>query len=138
MLYGNLDGRGVLGRISSVQSLTACLSLCDPMDFSMPGFPVHHQHPELVQTHVYRVGDAIQPSRPLLSLSLAFNLSQHQGLFQWVSFSHQVAKVLELQLQHQSFQWIFITDWIFIGGEWMHVNTWLSCFVVYLKLSQHC
>ena len=100
----------------------SCLTLCDPMDFSMPGFPVHHQHPELAQTHIYRVGDAIQPSRPLLSLCLAFSLSQHQGLFQWVSFSHQVAKVLELQLQHQSFQWIFITDWIFIGGEWMHAN----------------
>ena len=64
------------------------------MDCSMPGFPVHHQLPELTQTHVHRVSDAIQPSHPLLSPSpLAFNLSQHQGLFIWVSFSHQIAKV---------------------------------------------
>ena len=71
----------------------------------MPGFPVYHQLPELAQTHVHRVGDAIQPFRPLLSPSPpTFNLSQHQGPFQRVSSSHQVAKVLEFQLQHQSFQ----------------------------------
>ena len=71
----------------------------------MPGFPVHHQLPEFAQTHVHQVSDAIQPSRPLLSPSPpAFNLSQHQGLLQGVSSLHQVAKVLELQLQHQSFQ----------------------------------
>ena len=94
----------------SVQ-LFSCVWLCDPMDCSAPGFPVHHQLPELSQTHVHRVGDAIQPSHPLSSLfSPAFNLSQHQGIFQWVSSSHQVAKVLELQLQPQSFQWIFRTD----------------------------
>ena len=76
-----------------------------------PGFPVHHQLPELVQTHVHWVSDAIQPSHSLSSPSApAFNLSQHQGLFQWVSSSNQVAKILELQLQHQSFQWIFRTD----------------------------
>ena len=80
-------------------------SKCDPMDCSTPGFPVHHQLLELAQTHVHRVGDAIQPSHPLSSPSPTFNLSQHQGLFQGVSSSHQVAKVLELQLQHQSFQW---------------------------------
>ena len=86
---------------------------CDPMDCSTPGFPVHHQLPELTQTHVHRVGDAIQPSHPLSSPSPpTFNLSQHQGLFKWVSSSHQVAKVLEFQLQHQSFQWIFRTDFI--------------------------
>ena len=74
------------------------------MDCSMPGFPVHHQLAELAQTHVCWVSDASQPSHPLLSPSPpAFNLSQHQGLFQWVSSSHQVAKVLEFQLQHQSF-----------------------------------
>ena len=72
--------------------------------------PVHHQLLEFAQTHVHRVGDGIQPSHPLSSASPAFNLSQHQGLFQWVSFSHQVAKVLQFQLQHQSFQWIFRTD----------------------------
>ena len=72
----------------------SCLTLCDPMDCSMPGFHVHHQLPEIVQTQVHRVSDAIQPSHPLSSPSPpAFSLSQHQGLFQWVSSSHQVAKV---------------------------------------------
>ena len=74
----------------------SCLALCDPMDYSTPGLPVHHQLPEFTQTHAHRVGDAIQPSHPLSSLSPpAFNLSQHQGLFKWVCFSHQLAKVLE-------------------------------------------
>ena len=74
---------------------------------------VHHQLPKLAQIHVHWVGDAIQPSHPLSSpSSLTFNLSQHQGLFQWVSSLHQVAKVLEFQLQHQSFQWIFRTDFL--------------------------
>ena len=82
-----------------------------PMNCSMPGFPVHNKLPESTQTHVYWLGDAIQPSHPLSSPSPpALNLSQHQGLFQWVSSSHQVAKVLELQLQHQSFQWTPRTD----------------------------
>ena len=91
----------------------SCLTLCDPMNCSTPGFPVHHQLPELIQTHVHRVGDAIQPSHSLSSPSPpAFNLSQHQDLFQWVKSSHQVAKVLEFQLQHQSFQWIFRTDFL--------------------------
>ena len=91
----------------------SCPTLCNPVDWSKPGFPVHHQLLELTQTHVYLVNDAIQPSHPLLSPSPpAFNLSQHQGLFQWVSSSHQVAKVLELQLQHQSSQWIFRTDFL--------------------------
>ena len=75
--------------------------------------PVHHQLPEFTQTHVHRVRDAIQPSHPLSSPSPpSSNLSQHQGLFQWVSSLHQVAKVLEFQLQHQSFQWIFRTDFL--------------------------
>ena len=70
----------------------SCLTLCNPMDWSMPGFPVHHQLLELAQTHVHRVSDAIQPSYSLKFPSLpAFNLSQHQGLFQWVSSSHQMA-----------------------------------------------
>ena len=74
-----------------------CLTLCDLMECSTPVICFHHQLPELPQTHVYQVGDPIQPSHPLSSPSpLAFNLSQHQGLFQWVSSSHQVAKVLEL------------------------------------------
>ena len=71
-----------------------------PMDCSTPGFPVHHQHTQLAQTHVHQVSDAIQPSHPLSAPSLTFNLFQQQGLFQGVSSSHQVAKVLELQLQH--------------------------------------
>ena len=75
--------------------------------------PVHHQFPEFTQTDVHWIGDAIQPSHPLSSRSSpAFNLSQHQCLFQWVSSSHQVAKVLEFQLQHQSFQWTFRTDFL--------------------------
>ena len=91
----------------------SCLTLWDPMDYSTPGFPVHHQLPELIQTHVHWVSDAIQPSHPLSSPSPpAFNLSQHQGLFKWVSSSHQVAKVLEFQLQHQSCQWVFRTDFL--------------------------
>ena len=101
-----------LSSVSSVQSLSR-VWLCDLRDYSTTGLPVHHQLPELAQTHVHRIGDAIQPSHPLLSPSPSvFNLSQHQGLFQWVSSSHQVAKVLELQLQHQSFQWIFRTDFL--------------------------
>ena len=87
----------------SVQSNSLYPTLFDPMDCSTPGLPVYHQLLELAQTHVRRVGDA--PSHPLLSPSSpAFNLSQHQGLFQGVSSSHQVTKVLELQLHHQSFQ----------------------------------
>ena len=83
------------------------------MDWTTPGFPVHHQLPELTQTHVHWVSDAIQPSHPLSSPSPpAFNLSQHQGHFPWVSSSHQEAEVLERQLQHQSFQWIFRTDFL--------------------------
>ena len=75
-----------------------CLTLCNPMDYSTPGFPVLHYLPEFAQTHVHWVSDAIQPSYPLLSPSPPdFYLSQHQGLFQWVGSSHQVAKVLELQ-----------------------------------------
>ena len=91
----------------------SCPTLCDPMDCSTPGFLVHHQLLKLTQTHVHWVSDAIPPSHPLSSpFPPAFNLSQHQGLFQWVSSSHQVAKVFEFQLQHQSFQWIFRNDFL--------------------------
>ena len=77
----------------------SCPTLCDPMNHSMPGLPVHHQLPEFTQTHVHRVSDAIQPPHPLSSPSPpAPNPSQHQSLFQWVSSSHEVAKVLEFQL----------------------------------------
>ena len=95
------------------KSLQLCPTLSDPMECSTPGLPIHHQLPELTQTHAHWVSDAIQPSHPLLFPSLpSFNLSQHQGLFKWVSFSYQVAKLLEFQLQHQSFQWIFRTEFL--------------------------
>ena len=99
-------------KFSSVPSLNRVWLFAIPWTAcSMPGVPVHHQLPELAQTHVHQVADAIQPSHPLLSPSPpAFSLSQHQGLFQWVSSSHQVAKLLEFQLQHQSFQWTPRTD----------------------------
>ena len=89
----------------------SCPALCDPMNRSTPGLPVHHQLLEFTQTHVHWVRDAIQPSHPLSSPSPpALNLSQYQGLFQWVSSLQQVAKVLEFQLQHQSYQWTPRTD----------------------------
>ena len=100
-----------VAQFSSV--IQSCPTLCD---CSTPGLPVHHQLLEFTQTHVHRVGDAIQPSHPLSSPSPpAFHLSQHKGLFRWVSSSHQVAKVLEFQLQHQSFQWIFRIDFLLDG-----------------------
>ena len=94
-------------RSDQIRSVTqSCPTLCDPMNRSTPGLPVHHQLPKFTQTHVHWVSDAIQPPHPLSSPSLlGFNLSQHQGLFKWVNFFHQVAKVLEFQLQHQSLQW---------------------------------
>ena len=92
------------------------------MNLSRPGLPVHHQLPEFTKTHLHWVCDAIQPSHPLSFPSpRAFNLSQHQGLFKWVSSLHQVAKVLEFQLQHQSFQWTFRTDLLYdglVGSPW--------------------
>ena len=110
-------------QFSSVQFIRSVVSdSLWPMDCSTPGFPVHYQLPELAQTHVHWVSDAIQPSHPLSSPSPpAFNLSQHQGLFKWVSSSHQVARGLEFQLQHQSFQWIFRTDFL---QDWL---VWSPC-----------
>ena len=90
----------IISLISSVQFSHSYPNLFDPMDCSLPGFPVHHQLPELTQTQVHQIGDAIHPSHP-----------------QWVSASHQVAKVLEFQLQHQSFHWIFRTD--FLWMDWL-------------------
>ena len=90
----------------------SCSTLCNPKDFSTPGLPVHHQLPEFIQIHVHWISDAIQPSHPLSSPSPTFNLSQYQGLFKWVSSTYQVAKVLEFQLQHQSFQWTPRTDFL--------------------------
>ena len=90
--------------------------LCDPMDCSTPGFPVLHDLPEFAHTHVHQVSNAIQPSHPPSPPSLpTFNLSQHQGPFQWVSSSPPVAEVLELQLQHQSIQWILRADFLWDG-----------------------
>ena len=87
----------------------SCPTLCDPMNRSTPGLPIHHQLPEFTQTHVHWVSDAIQPSHLLSSPSPpAPNPSQHQSLFQWVSSSREMAKVLEFQ--HQSFQWTPRTD----------------------------
>ena len=106
---------GITALLSSDFSSVAqsCPTLCYPVNRSTPGLPVHYQSPELPQTDVHWVSDAIQPSHPLSSpYPPAFNLSQHQGLFQWVSFLHQVAKVLEFQLQHQSFQWTPRSDFL--------------------------
>ena len=100
----------------------SCLTLCNPMDCSTPGSPVHHQLLEPAQINIQWVGDAVQPSPPLSSPSpAAFSLSQHQGLFQWVISSHRVAKVLELQLQHQSCQWKFTIDFL---SNWL---VWSPC-----------
>ena len=91
--------------------IQSCPTLCDPMNCNMPALPVHHQFSEFTQTHVHQVSDAIQPSLPLSSPSPpALNLPQHQGLSQRVSSLHQVAKVLEFQLPHLSFQWTPRTD----------------------------
>ena len=91
----------------------SCLTLCNSMDCNMPGFSVPHHLPEFSQIHVHWIGVAMQPSHPLLPSSPpSLNPSPHQGLFQWVGYSHQVAKVLELQLQHQSYQWIFRVDFL--------------------------
>ena len=114
------SGRWSGGSVRSVSK--SCPTLGDPMDCSTPGYPVLHCLPELAQTHVHRVSDAIQPSHPPLPPSPpALDLSQHQGLFQWVSSSHQVARVLELHLQHQSFQWIFRIDFFL---DWL---VWSPC-----------
>ena len=108
-------------------SAQSYLTLCDPMDRSTPGLPVHHHLPKFTQTHVHWVGDAIQASYPVSSPPPpALHLSQHQGLFKWVSSLYQVTKVLEFKLQHQSIQWIFRTDcsshgvyqqWFLISGR---------------------
>ena len=100
--------------ISSVTQ--SCPALCDPMNHSTPGLRVHYQLLEFTQTHVHQVSDTIQPSHPLSFPYLpARNPSQCQGLFQWVNSSHEVAKVLEFQLQHQSFQWTPRTGLLYDG-----------------------
>ena len=113
MLIRSIEREDIL-QFTSVQfSLVAqsCPTLCDTTNCSTPGLPVYHQLLELTQTHVHWVSDAIHPSHPLSFPSPpAFNLSQHHSLLKWVSSLHQVAKVLEFQLQHQSFQWTPRTD----------------------------
>ena len=110
-----------LPQFSSVAQL--CPTLCNSMNRSMPDLPVHHQLPEFTLTHVPWAPNAIQPSCPLSSPSPpTFNLSQHQGLFKWVSSSHQGAKVLEFQLQHQSFQWTPRTDLLYDGLDLLAVQ----------------
>ena len=119
---------------SQFSSVAQSCPTCDPMDCSVPGFPVHHQLPEVTQTLVHRVSDAKKSSHLLSSSSPpAFNLSQNQGLFKWVSSSHQVAKVLEFQLQHQSFQWIFRTNFL---QDWL---VWtLKLYKTYMrKMTKH-
>ena len=121
------------------------------MDCKMAGFPVHHQLLELAQTYAHWGGDAIQSSYPLSSPSLlAFNLSQHQGLFQWISSLHQVVKVLESHLQHQSFQWIFRCKLYNIQPRCTPFPTWFPnlepvccsissssyCFLTHIQISQ--
>ena len=96
------------------------------MDCSMPSFPVHHQLPELTQTHVHQVGDAIQQSHPLSSPSPALNLSQHQGVFQVVSSSHQMAKALEFQLHISP-----CNDYSGLISFWMD---WLDLLIVQVSL----
>ena len=133
----------------------SCPALCDPMNCSMPGLPVHHQLPELAQTHVYQVRDAIQPSHPLSSPSPpALNLSQHQVLFKWVSSSHQVAKVFEvsastsvLPMNTQDWSPLGWTGWILKAIRKVLKQTKLkSCCVlpvnksrvIYLILNSRC
>ena len=130
VLCGSLVARGVWGKMDTCICMAESLPCSsETIQFSSvtwscptlrphglqptPGLPVHNQPLEFTQTHVHWLSDAIQPSQPLSSPSPpAFNLSQHQGLFKWVSSSHQVAKVMEFQLQHQSLQWIFRTDFL--------------------------
>ena len=107
---------------TAAKSLQSCLTLCNPMDCSTPGFPSVHYLLEFTQGHVHWVTDTIQPSHPLSSPSPpAFNLPQHWGLFQWISSSHQVATVSEFHLQLQSFQWIFRVDFLL---DWL---IWSLC-----------
>ena len=100
--------------ISSIAQ--SCLTLCDPMNCSTPGFPVHHQLLELVQTHVHPVSDAMQSSHPLSSPSPpSLNLSQHQGLFQWVSSSHQGGQSIGVSASASVLP-MYIQDWFLLGS----------------------
>ena len=108
----------LLTQFSSVTQL--CMTFCNPMDCSKPGFPALL---ELTQIHVHRVGNDIQAAHPLSFPSPpAFSLSHHQSLFKWISSSHQVAKILDFQLQQQSFQWIFRIDFLYDGLGWISLQ----------------
>ena len=112
-IYGFSSSRVWMWSVQFSSVAQLCPTLCDLMDCSTPGFPVLHRLLEFGQTHVHWVSDAIQPFHTLSSPSPpALNFFQHQGLFQWFNSLHQVAKVLELQLQHQSFQWTFRVDFL--------------------------
>ena len=116
----------------------SCPTLGDPINRSTPGLPVHHQLLEFTQTHVHRVGDAIQPSHPLLASSPpAPNTSQHQGLFQWVKSSHEMAKILEFQLQHQSFQWTLRTDLLLDWLDLLAVQGTLKSLLQHTTVQKH-
>ena len=115
--------------LSCCLATMSCPTLCDPVHCSTPGFPVLHHLLEFAQAHVHWVSDAIQSSHPLFSPSPVFSLSQHQGLFQWVCCLHQVAKILELQLQHESCQWTFR-----VNCRTLHIlSLWISLlFTIYI------
>ena len=132
----------VIVQFSSVAQ--SCPTLCNPMNCSTPGLPVHHQLPESTQTQVHWVSDAVQPSHPLSSpFPPALNLFRHQGLFKWVSSLHQVAKVLEFQLQHQSVQWTPRTDLLYSGRSWimftacMPICYWAYRIQTLIKIHSH-
>ena len=106
-----LSSHSILDICNYCSVATSCPTLCYTMDCGRPGFPVLHCLLRLAQIHLHWVSDSIQPTYPLLPTSPpVLNLSQHESLFQGVGSSHQVAKMLDLQLQHQSFQWIFMVD----------------------------
>ena len=118
-----LQWNEILTHVQFSSVAQSCLTLCNPTECSMPGFPVHRQHLEFTQTHVHWVSDTIQPSHPLPSPSPpALYLFLHQGLFKRVSSWHQVAKVLEFQLQHQFFQYIFRTYFLQDGLVGSHCS----------------
>ena len=105
-----------------------CPTVCNPMDGRMPGLPVSHHLPKFPPVHVHCISDAIQPSHPLMTSSpSACNLFQHWELFQWVSYSHQMTKILELQLQHRSFQGVFRVEYFWYSfikstpASWIHI-----------------
>ena len=112
---------GIISPQVVVQSSSCIWLLVTPWAAVRQGFPIPHHLPEFAETHVHWISDAIQPFHPLSSSFSVISLSQHQDCFQWVSFSHQVAKVLEIQLQHQSFQWIFRVDFLY---DWL---VWSPC-----------